>query len=75
MADGELSSECSSHISVNSKGNSDITYCKNCREYEMQLKEALDELTSTQMINKLLQKELLSYTNTMNKFGERSEPV
>ena len=74
MADGEVSSECSSHISVNSKGNSDITYCKNCKEYEMQLKEALDDLTSTQMINKLVQKEMLSHMNTMNKLGKDLKP-
>jgi len=74
MADGEVSSECPSHISLNSKGNSDITYCKNCKEYEMQLKEALDELTSRQMINKLLQKQLLSYTNTTNKLGKDPNP-
>jgi hypothetical protein len=51
MADKAVSSECSSHISVNSEGNSVISNCKNCRDYEIQLKEALDELTSTQMIN------------------------
>ena len=72
MADQEISSE-SAHISVNSKVNSGITYCKNCREYESQLKEALDELTSAQMINKLLQKELLSYTTTMNTW--RNDPT
>jgi hypothetical protein len=66
---GQRSSECSSHISVNSKGNSVVTNCKNCREYEMQLKEALDELNSTQMINKLLQRELLSYTTAVNTWG------
>ena len=74
MADGEVSSECSSHILVNSKVNSDINYSKNCKEYERQLKEALDELTSTQVTNKLLQKELLSYTTNMNTWGNDPNP-
>jgi hypothetical protein len=33
-----------------------------CKEYENQLKEALNELSSIQMVNKLLQKELLLLT-------------
>ena len=41
MVDGEVISECASHISVNSKVYSDITYRKNCKGYERQLKEAL----------------------------------
>jgi BioD-like phosphotransacetylase family protein len=61
MADKEVSSECSSHNAVENKGNDEVTSCKRCKEYEEQLKEAQDELTSAQMINKLLQKELLSY--------------
>jgi lysophospholipase L1-like esterase len=74
MAAKEVSNECSSHISVNSMGNSDITYCKNCMEYEIQLKEALDELSSTQMINKLLQKELLSLMTTSNTWRKDPNP-
>ena len=54
---------------MNSTGNSDITFCKSCMEYEMQLKEALDKLTSTQMINKLLLKELLSLNNYFEHVG------
>ena len=69
MAAKEICNECQSHISVNSTGNSDTTYCKNCMEYEIQLKEALDELTSTQMINKLLLKELLSLNNYFEHVG------
>jgi len=46
MADIEVSGECSSHISVKSKGNNDVTICKKFSEYETQLKEALDELIS-----------------------------
>ena len=43
-------------------------------EYEMQLKEALDKLTSTQMINKLLQKELLSLTTILNTWRNDPNP-
>ena len=35
-----------------------------CKEYEIQLKEALNELSSILMVNKLLQKELLLLTTT-----------
>jgi hypothetical protein len=35
-----------------------------CKEYEIQLKEALDELSSILMVNKLLQKQLLLLTTT-----------
>ena len=42
MSDIEVSGECSSLISVKSKGNNDVTVCKKCSEYETQLKEALD---------------------------------
>jgi lysophospholipase L1-like esterase len=74
MAAKEVSNECSTYISVNSTGNGDLKYCKNCMEYEMQLKEALDELTSPQMINKLLQKELLSLTTTSNTWRNDLNP-
>ena len=39
-----------------------LSKCKMCKEYETQLKEALDKLISIQMANKLLQKELCSLT-------------
>jgi hypothetical protein len=35
-----------------------------CKKYESQLKEALEELSSLQLVNKLLQKELLSHMTT-----------
>jgi hypothetical protein len=47
---------------VKSGDDSDVTICRRCREYEIQLKEALDELSSAQSINKLLQKELVLHT-------------
>jgi hypothetical protein len=69
MADIEIGGECSSHISVKSKGINDVTTCKRRREYEIQLKDALDELISVRTINKLLQKELLSYTTPKSMWG------
>jgi len=61
MADIEFSGESSSHISAKSKGNNNMTTCKKCSEYEIQLKDALDELISIRMINQLLQNELFTY--------------
>ena len=69
MANTEVSGECSSHVPVQSKGNNDVTICQRCREYEIQQKEALDELISVRMINKLLQKELLSYATPKSTWG------
>jgi DNA-directed RNA polymerase subunit M/transcription elongation factor TFIIS len=53
MAEIKVSGECSSHISAKSKGNNDVTNCKKCSEYETQLKEALNELISIQIIELL----------------------
>ena len=53
---------CSSQFLVNTKG-------KRCRNYENLLKEALDELNSIQMVNRLLQKELLAYTAPNSMWG------
>jgi hypothetical protein len=61
MAEIEVIGECFSHISVNSESNNGVTVCKRCKDYEIQLKETQDELIFTRMINKLFQKELLSY--------------
>ena len=69
MANLEVSGEYSSHISVKGKGNNEVTICKRCREYEIKLKEALDELICVRMINKLLQKELLSYATPKSTWG------
>jgi len=60
MADIEGFGECSSHTTVKNTGNNDVENCKKCRDYETQLKEAMDELNSIRMINELLQKELLT---------------
>jgi hypothetical protein len=58
--------ECSSHILMKNKGDKGVYNCKSCREYEVQLKEALDEPNTAEMINKLLQKEMLPYTTAKN---------
>jgi hypothetical protein len=47
---------------MKNEGKDNVSMCKMCTEYETQLKEALDELSSIQMVNKLLQKELYSLT-------------
>ena len=62
MVTVEGSGACSCHVSVNNEGTNEVTVCKMCKEYENQLKEALEELNTIQMVNKLLQKELLSLT-------------
>jgi hypothetical protein len=59
---------------MNNTGTSEITNCKNCKEYEVQLREALEELTSTQMINNLLHKEFLSQTTTLNTWKNDLNP-
>jgi hypothetical protein len=69
MADREVSGECSSHISVENKGNNDVTICKRCRNYEILLNEALDELISIRMVNELLQKELLKHASPKSTWG------
>jgi hypothetical protein len=46
-----------------------------CRNYENLLKEALDELNSVQIINKLLQKELLAYMAHTSMWGINLHPT
>jgi hypothetical protein len=54
MTDSGNCSEFSSYILVKSKGGNDEAICKSCRDYEIQLKEALDELSLAQTIISLL---------------------
>ena len=63
MAASEATGECFSQVSVNSGVNSDVTVCNKCREVEIRLKEALEELTSLRVINDLLQKDLNSHVS------------
>jgi hypothetical protein len=46
-----------------------------CRNYEKLLKEALDELNSIQTINRLLQKELLTYAAHTSTWGIELHPT
>jgi len=69
MADKEVGVECSSHISVKSKGNNDMTIFKRCREYVIQLKDALDEFISIRTVNELVQKESISYASSKSTWG------
>ena len=69
MADKVVSGECSFYILMENKGDKGVYNCKSCREYELQLKETLEELNLAQVINKLLQKELVTYTTMKNACG------
>jgi len=60
---------CCSGILVNSKGNNEASTFKMCKNYEKRLNEALDDLNSVQTINRLLQKELLTYTAHTSVWG------
>jgi hypothetical protein len=61
MADGKGAGVCSSHVLLNSEGNDEVSFCKMCKEYEVQLKELLDELSSIQLINKHLKRTAFAY--------------
>jgi hypothetical protein len=69
MADVDTSRECLSRILTESKGNNEATICKKCSEYEVQLKDALEETISIRMINELLQKELLVRPTPKSTWG------
>ena len=43
---------------MNSNGDTEVSNCIKCSVYENQLREALEELSSLELINKLLQKYL-----------------
>jgi hypothetical protein len=64
-----INPEHTNYISVESKGNNDVTICKRCRDYEIQLNKALNELISIWMVNELLWKELLSYASPKRTWG------
>ena len=69
MADAVNSCIGCAHNFVDSCGVNEISNCKKCSEYESQLREALNELSSLKLVNKLLQKEVLAYT-THKSTGE-----
>jgi hypothetical protein len=61
MADDACCSDVSSHILFRVKAIKIETVCKKCSEYETQLKEVSDELSSAQMIIEILQNRLLTF--------------
>ena len=63
MAEGNNAGVCSSYVQLDNEGYGEFNMCERCKGYELQLKEALEELSSLQLV-KLLQKELLSHTTT-----------
>jgi hypothetical protein len=62
MADALNSGICHAHKLVDNNVDKEVSICIKCSEYESQLKEAFDELSSLKLVNKLLQKEVLAYT-------------
>jgi hypothetical protein len=64
MAETNITSVCSSRVQLNNEDNSEFNVCERCKECQFQLKKALEELSSLQLVNKLLQKELLAHTTT-----------
>ena len=75
MAEVVRDRACCSNILVNSKGNNEVSTCKMCKNYEKLLNEAPDELNSVQTINRLLQKELLTYTAHTSTRGIELHPT
>jgi hypothetical protein len=66
MVDASNSGIYSAHNFVNSNIDSEVSRCIKCCEYESQLKEALDELSSLKLVNELLQKEVLAHKTHKN---------
>ena len=62
--EGNNAGFCSSYVQLDNESYSEFNMCERCKGYEFQLKEALEELGSLQLVNKLLQKELFSHTTT-----------
>jgi len=77
MATVENSEEHDSHNLSKEKGINDVINCKKCQNYEIYLKEALEELISLRAANELLQKELLPYATpkTTWKINQNSTHV
>jgi len=65
-ADALNSGMCRGHKFVNRYSKNEVSSCTKCSEYESQLREALDELSSLKLVNKLLQKEVLTYMTRKN---------
>ena len=56
MADALDSGICCAHNFVDSNGDNEVSSCIKCSVYESQLREALDELGSLKLVNKLLKR-------------------
>jgi len=78
LVESNIASVYCSRVQLNNEGNSEFNVCKRCKEFEFQLKEALEELSSLQLVNKLLQKELLAHTTTwesnLKPYGNQGIP-
>ena len=78
MVESNIAGVCSSCIQLNNESNSEFNVCVKCKEYEFQLKEAFEELSSLQLVNKLLQKELLVHTSmwesNLKPYGNQGIP-
>jgi hypothetical protein len=57
MADDENGTKCCAASILNNSSPRDFRYCVKCAELEIQLQRALDELSSAQLIVKMLKKE------------------
>jgi len=66
MADSVVNKGSFSHVLSEITGNNHESNCKECREYELQLNEALDELGSARKIIEIVQKELPIYPTSNN---------
>jgi hypothetical protein len=69
MADSAMNSVSFSRILSEISRNNNESDCKQCREYELQLKEALEELGLARKIIEILQKEISRELTTSNADG------
>jgi hypothetical protein len=58
--------DTASHIFIKNKGGNGRSNCISCKDYEIQLKEALNKLSSAHLIIKPLQNELQILTTSKN---------
>ena len=70
-----MSGVCSCQFLVNSESNNEVNSCQRCRIFEVLLKGTLDELNSTQIINRILQKEIQACTVPTSTWGLNPDPT
>ena len=74
MADATFSNIDSSDLPTKSPGYTEENTCRKCHDSEIQLREALSELSSAQMIISILQNELILAKASMSLgAGNRSD--